>query len=668
MTDPRDTQFITALACEQGKLILFRRLGSVTDQVSLDIEPFLLADFFDVPGAETVHKLSGNNPLCCKAVFPDSASYEAAYPELKKTPGVRLFKDCTQMAYLDMGLRLFGGMEFSDLRRMQISVESDEKGVACKVTVSGSGGDERSLSGTPQEVTDFFLTETSLRDPDVIEGHDLNSKILPALEKAAKKAKIPLAFGRTDTPAVFRTSRFTSAEKVVSYRRCDVPGRHLVDTGHLAIFCDSRTRSFDSFELDYLADFYGFSGSVNDITRQLADMWEPSYFYCTKMLPQSFQDSILRGTGSSLELLLISEYLKRGASIPYPQEGRSYPGALTRAEKYGVYKNVRHCDVRSHYPSIISAWDLAPDSDSQRIFPELLRSFLEFRIQAKERSRTAETALEREHASQLHQAYKILINSFYGYLGFAQGSFNDYDMAEKVTSIGRDILTGMFERLNALGAAVIEMDTDGIYFVSPGDISADELEKEVKKGLPEGICLEFDADYPAMFSYKSKNYALLTRDGKVELTGSALRSRSLEPFQRRYIETVCRELLHGTAHNIRAVYDRMYESISEGTIPLRELVKSEVLSDSTDTYRKKLSSGSGRRSAAYEVALAAGLKLKSGETVRYYVTGDKKRVTVAENSRLYIGEDGERDENRAYYCAKLEELAENFRVFEESVQ
>ena len=112
----------------------------------------------------------------------------------------------------------------------------------------------------------------------------------------------------------------------------------------------------------------------------------------------------------------------------------------------------------------------------------------------------------------------------------------------------------------------------------------------------------------------------------------------------------------------------MYESISEGTIPLRELVKSEVLSDSTDTYRKKLSSGSGRRSAAYEVALAAGLKLKSGETVRYYVTGDKKRVTVAENSRLYIGEDSERDENRAYYCAKLEELAENFRVFEESVQ
>ena len=62
------------------------------------------------------------------------------------------------------------------------------------------------------------------------------------------------------------------------------------------------------------------------------------------------------------------------------------------------------------------------------------------------------------------------------------------------------------------------------------------------------------------------------------------------------------------------------------------------------------------------------VELKSGETVRYYVTGDKKRVTVAENSRLYIGEDGERDENRAYYCAKLEELAENFRVFEESVQ
>lgn len=664
MTDSRDCSFITSIAAENGKLLLFRRLGGVSDVVSLDIKPFVLTDFFDIPGAETICKLSGDNPLCYKGCYPDCASFESAIDHLKIRNGARIFKDYCQMAYLDMGIRLFGGMEFSDLRRMQVSVITDENGLVSTVAVAGAGAQEKIFSGSPAETVDFFISETLRRDPDVIEGHKLNSAILPALEKTAKKAKIPLVFGRTSTPAVFRSSRFSCAEKVISFRRCDVAGRHLVDTEHLAISCDARTREFDSFELDYLADFYGLSGSVNDVTRLLGNMWEPSYFYCTKMLPQSFQDSVLRGTGSSLELLLVSEYLKRGASIPFPQEGRSYVGALSRAEEFGVFKNVRHCDVRSLYPSIISAWDLAPASDQRRVFPQLLREFLDFRIKAKERSRSADNELDRLHAQQLHTAYKIIINSFYGYLGFAQGSFNDFDLAEKVTSIGRDILIGMSGNLSANGAKIIEMDTDGIYFVSPENMSKDVLEKKVSEKLPSGIYLEFDADYPAMFSYKSKNYALLTVDGKIKLTGSALRSRSLEPFQRQYIEAVCRELLNGTPENIRNIYQQLHKNISDGTIPLYDLTKSEVLSDSTDNYKRKLESGSGRRSAAYEVVLAAGLKMKSGESVRYYVTGEKKKVTVSENSLLYVGEDVERKENRAYYCAKLEELAENFRAFE----
>ncbi|MBO5900322.1 MAG: DNA polymerase II, partial [Lentisphaeria bacterium] len=206
------------------------------------------------------------------------------------------------------------------------------------------------------------------------------------------------------------------------------------------------------------------------------------------------------------------------------------------------------------------------------------------------------------------------------------------------------------------------------YFVSPENISDSELEARVRAGLPDGITLEFDARYPAMFSYKSKNYALLTGDGKVELTGSVLRSRALEPFQREYISAVCRELLNGTPENISEIYRKMYDSIESGSIPLSHLAKSEVLSDSTANYKRKLSSGSGRRSAAYEAAIASGLELKAGAAVRFYVTGERKKVTVADNCMIYDGTENNRDENRAYYCAKLEELAENFRPFIDGTQ
>ena len=663
MSEKSGYAFITNLAVDGEELVIYRRLGGVSASDRIKIRPFLLSGVFDVPGAETVTHLSGDQGCCFKAEFPSCTAYEEAAAEIKHLDAVRTFRDYIQMAFLDTEIRLYKSMEFSDLVRMQVALDFDGDNTLKGISVGGAGEPDAVFSGTPGEIAEFFILETRRRDPDVIEGHKLFDVILPELAAAAKKKKLPFAFGRSDNPAKFRTSRLVSAERTLSFKRCDVDGRDLVDTSHLALFCDVRNREFESVELDYLAGVFNFSGTPTDIVRELGNLWEPTYFYRAKVLPMSYQDIILRGTGSSLDLLFVSEYLKNNTAIPFPQEPRRYQGALSRAEKSGVFKNVRHCDVRSLYPSIISAWDLAPESDTIRVFPRLLREFLAFRIEAKERSRNAATPEERRNAGQLQEACKILINSFYGYLGFAQGSFNDFDLAEKVTAIGRDILSGMLDRLTAAGAEIIELDTDGIYFVAPENLSDSELEERVRSGLPDGITLEFDAKYPAMFSYKSKNYALLDQAGNVELTGSALRSRALEPFQRQYIASVCRELLNGTPENISGIYRKMYDSIADGTIELSQLAKSEVLSDSTANYKRKLDSGSGRRSAAYEAAISAGLALKAGETVRFYVTGERRKVTVADNCRIYTGVPEIRDENQAYYCAKLEELAENFRPF-----
>src|SRR4029077_19235587 len=106
-----------------------------------------------------------------------------------------------------------------------------------------------------------------------------------------------------------------------------------------------------------------------------------------------------------------------------------------------------------------------------------------------------------------------------------------------VTQIGRDLLKKMIEWLNAHGARVIEVDTDGIYFVPPSSVAAglspekaqsqaagtaattenqlDELQRALAKELPPGIDVEIDEQFDAMFSYKAKNYALLTKDGDV---------------------------------------------------------------------------------------------------------------------------------------------------------
>jgi len=98
---------------------------------------------------------------------------------------------------------------------------------------------------------------------------------------------------------------------------------------------------------------------------------------------------------------------------------------------------------------------------------------------------------------------------------------------------------------------VIEVDTDGIYFVPPAGDTADaalmeeRLVADLSAALPEGIQLELDGRYVAMLSYKMKNYVVLDSRGKLLIKGSGLRSRGIELFQRLWMEQMFRLLLTG---------------------------------------------------------------------------------------------------------------------------
>ena len=70
--------------------------------------------------------------------------------------------------------------------------------------------------------------------------------------------------------------------------------------------------------------------------------------------------------------------------------------------------------------------------------------------------------------------------------------------------------------------------------------------------MPDGIEVDLDATYAAMFTYKSKNYALLMVEAKCGYRGR-LESRGLEPFERRYMEELITLLLKGQRRGTRRV-------------------------------------------------------------------------------------------------------------------
>jgi DNA polymerase, archaea type len=218
----------------------------------------------------------------------------------------------------------------------------------------------------------------------------------------------------------------------------------------------------------------------------------------------------------------------------------------------------------------------------------------------------------------------------------------------------------MVDKLRDLGAMPIEIDTDGIYFTPPSgldDAGLARFQKQFRAHLPEGIEVEFDGRFPAMFSYKMKNYALLEDDGTVILKGAALKSRGLEPFLRDFLREWLTLTLQGRADDIPAMVARRRDDIAGRKLPVAALAKTEMLTDAPSTYLKKREAGGKSRQPAYEVALASGRLFQAGDAVSYYVTGAKKNVPVHANARLAAEFDpARRDENVAYYLAKLDAL------------
>ncbi|MBV9618411.1 MAG: DNA polymerase II, partial [Verrucomicrobia bacterium] len=396
-------------------------------------------------------------------------------------------------------------------------------------------------------------------------------------------------------------------------------------------------------------------------TKAMSDLLSPSYFIQAQIFPYNYQDVIVRGNATRINGLFLREYFRRRHSIPELPIPQTFEGGYTDIFFTGVASNVWHCDVASLYPSIMLQFDCFPVSDRLQIFRHLLTDLRKFRLEAKAKMRAAKEPADQRHLEAFQNTFKILINSFYGYLGFAQGHFADFDAAARVTQIGRDLLKKMINWLNKHGAKVIEVDTDGIYFVPPDKIDIDELHKGLAKELPKGIYIEFDEQFEAMFSYKAKNYALLATGGDLIIKGGALKSRGLEKFQRVFLEEVIKLIMKGKPEAIVDLRSEFEKKIRSREWKINMLMKTDTLQDSLEKYRAKIAGSVRNRAAAYELALASGRPYKPGDQISYYIKSTPKKVPAYEAARLASEFDPQnRDENVDYYVAKLDELVKKF--------
>jgi DNA polymerase elongation subunit (family B) len=617
-----------------AEMMLFQRQedGSTSRQV-VPFRPWLVTTP-DSPvtrrGGINTSQLAGDLPLAVRIEFESRATFRDLTDNVENDdPRVLSVRSPISQFLIASGMTQFKEMVFEDVRRMQLDIETlgldPTEPDAEVIMIAIRQGDHEDVlirETTERDLLERFVTIFNSLDPDVVEGHNIFQFDLPYLIERARGNNVLLGIGRDGSPPT--VSQFRSNFRVgpvsLPFTSIHVRGRHVVDTyqqiqrwdvlgklssyGLKSIMRELELEREDRIHIqgEDIASMWKAGersrerlaryalDDVRDVDR-LSRITLPREFYQAQIIPMGLQTSTTSGMGTKIDHLMVRAYVAAGHSLPIPEHPRDFAGAHMELIRTGIFGPVVKADVESLYPSIMLEHGITSRNDLLGAFPLLLRDLTARRIDAKRRA--ANTRGD-EHAlwDGLQGTFKVLINSFFGYLGFGRGRFNDYDAAERITLEGQRLIQLVVQELRTHGAEPIEVDTDGVFFSPPPSVTTEAEEEafvaKISEVLPGRIRLAHDGRYAWMMSLKLKNYALLDYDDTMTMKGSALRSRRMEPVLREFLRDTAYDLMVGERDRARERYFALAEMIQQKKLPPDAFSQWSMLRQSTIGNQKRL--------------------------------------------------------------------------------
>jgi DNA polymerase elongation subunit (family B) len=662
---------VSVWADREGRALIWRRVGDRLLCEQAHFHHWVLATHLnDLPDAKrsslSYHELDG--PPGSYRFLISARSLRALERTLQQGAARRLGHDVPHLGDLDDYYRVgpveqylmssgrvyFRGMSYRDLRRMQIDLETTDldpqRGRIFMVAVRDSAGLATSIEAREPEDEAGLIAELCAlvreRDPDVIENHNLFGFDMPFLVARAEALGVELDLGRTEAP--LRIERVRDGR---GYRH-SLPGRELLDTLDAVRRHDFVARDMPSHGLKDVARYFSVAGpdrvylpgseiyatyrrtpelvrryALDDVAevQALSQRLLAAPFALAGMAPRRYERVAWAGPAMGiLEPMLIRAYLRAGQAPPPPPSVRGerlggHTGGAAFLFAGGVATHVVKADIASLYPSLMRAYHIGPACDRLGALLGIVGHLLEERLGHKAAARAAAPgSLEAGHHHALQAAMKLIINAAYGYMGaVTMGLFSDMRAADEVTSRGRAVLDQVIAALRVRGVALIEADTDGVYFAVPPsyDEAAERaLVAGVAAELPVGIALEYEGRYRAMFSHEVKNYALLGYGGELIMRGVAMRSSRAEPFGERFLREAMRLTLRGEVAKLHELFVTTVADLRARRYLATDVAARVRLSKSPERYR-----ASRQREGQYEAVVAAGRSTwQPGERVRYY--------------------------------------------------
>lgn len=483
-----------------------------------------------------------------------------------------------------------------------------------------------------------FLKFLKELDPQVMVGHNLFGFDIPYFRDRFEALRISHDWVFDHDRRQNRKFRVDGG-LATEFRGVDIPNVEIVDTLFLVKKADIK-KEFVTYKLKSICKHLGINqGRQNYDASKIGQNWHdpierekikayakddaldalslynkyiPPFYHILHFIPMNLQEIINKASGGQINTMFVCKYLSENHSIPKADKIPHFEGGISRAFA-GVYRDCLGFDVVSMYPSIIVNCGIRPKKDELGYLAEVTQELKELRLEHKANfKKTGDTT-----SNHIQESLKILINSFYGFLGTNGLQFNSAKEAAEITAEGRSIITAATEWAINKGFNPVQIDTDGFIVSEVEFKDQQKLVEELNELFPDGVDFESDPiedRLTGVVMSMAKNYAKVDVNQKVTIKGNSFKSASKE-FA---LKEMCELMLKSMLGLIDQEPTDIYLSYVKEAAKIKDINRWTSKTTYTDAVVKE-----GRLQERKKKRAAEGLDLVVGDKYFTYIKPDE---------------------------------------------
>lgn len=336
------------------------------------------------------------------------------------------------------------------------------------------------------------------------------------------------------------------------------------------------------------------------------------------------QTSARTSPGTGISSMQILTALRNHILVPWHKQQVEQPktaldllrydqGGLVYQPIVGVHSDVGEIDFISMYPNIMVRCNISPEkplptflgsNDEPGLIPLTLKPLLEKRVKIKFALGNMPPWDPRYRRYQAaSSAYKWLLVTCFGYLGYKNARFGRIESHEAVTTWGREALLRAKEAAEDMGFTVLHMYVDGLW-VKKENVNRPEQFTTLLDEISQrtGLSIALDGIYrwvtflPSRMNSKvpvPNRYFGFFQDGSFKIRGIDARRRDMPLFivntQMEMLKVLGRaesvDQLNQFLPQAQALLQQRQSDLRHGRVPLDQLIVGQKLSRELAAYK-----------------------------------------------------------------------------------